>query len=124
MNYLSKEDIAAIGINDDFHIAPYRADGKTFGTLTWIWVVEVNGSLYVRAYNGKASRWFKSAISQKLGKIKAIGKEFKVAFDIVTGDINGLIDQAYKEKYGSSPYLNAMITQSSKDATIQVLPVV
>jgi hypothetical protein len=39
---------------DDLHIAPYREDGITYGTLTWIWCVQVDGDLYVRAYNGTA----------------------------------------------------------------------
>ena len=41
---------------DDLHIAPFRDDGKTTGTPTWIWCVQVDGELYVRGYNGKASR--------------------------------------------------------------------
>lgn len=36
---LTKEDIQEIAQRNDFHIAPFREDGKTYGTLTWIWVV-------------------------------------------------------------------------------------
>jgi len=42
---------------DGLHIAPFREDGKTYGTPTWIWSVAVDGELYVRAYNGRSSRW-------------------------------------------------------------------
>lgn len=38
--------------SDDLHISPFREDGKTYGTPTWIWSVVVDGGLYVRAYNG------------------------------------------------------------------------
>ncbi len=69
MEGLSKEDIALISQKDDFKIAPYRADGKTFGTLTWIWSVSVDDRLFVRAYNGTKGKWYQSAISQKAGKI-------------------------------------------------------
>ena len=71
MKELDSQAIEMISERNDFHIAPYREDGETFGTLTWIWVVEVEGSLYVRAYNGVNSRWYKSALSQKAGKIKS-----------------------------------------------------
>ena len=93
MKELDKEAIEMISELNDFHIAPYREDGETFGTLTWIWVVEVEGSLYVRAYNGVNSIWYKSALSQKSGKIKSNGTEFKVQFQPVSGEINDNITE-------------------------------
>ena len=59
-----KAEIEAIGSTDDLHVAPFREDGKTYGTLTWIWSVVVDGELYVRAYHGTASRWHKAAMKQ------------------------------------------------------------
>ncbi|MBL86339.1 MAG: hypothetical protein CMO82_06740 [Winogradskyella sp.] len=120
MKELDKEAIEMISELNDFHIAPYREDGETFGTLTWIWVVEVEGSLYVRAYNGVNSIWYKSALSQKSGKIKSNGTEFKVQFQPVSGEINDEIDAAYKAKYYSSPYLQSMISNRAKAATVKV----
>ncbi len=37
-----------IAETDDLHIAPFRDDGITHGTPTWIWSVVVDGALYVR----------------------------------------------------------------------------
>ena len=34
---------------------------------TWNWSVVVDGALYVRAYNGKASHWYEAALCQKAG---------------------------------------------------------
>ena len=59
------------------HIAPFRDDGKTYGTLTWIWSVVVDGALYVRAYNGTQSMVVQAAISQKAGRITVAGSERK-----------------------------------------------
>ena len=95
MKELDSQEIEMISERNDFHIAPYREDGETFGTLTWIWVVEVESSLYVRAYNGVNSRWYKSALSQKAGKIKSNGTEFKVQFQPISGEINDEIDFLY-----------------------------
>ena len=120
MKELDKEAIEMISELNDFHIAPYREDGETFGTLTWIWVVEVEGSLYVRAYNGVNSIWYKSALSQKSGKIKSNGTEFKVQFQPISGEINDEIDAAYKAKYNGSPYLQSMISDRAKAATVKV----
>jgi hypothetical protein len=49
-------ELDLIAASDDLHVAPFRSDGKTYGTLTWIWSVVVDGDLYVRAYNGTNSR--------------------------------------------------------------------
>ena len=32
---------------DDLKISPFRDDGKTYGTPTWIWCVQVGGELYI-----------------------------------------------------------------------------
>ncbi|WP_421879102.1 DUF2255 family protein [Marinoscillum sp.] len=119
-NTLSREEIEEIASKDDFHIAPYRADGETFGTPTWIWSVTVDGRLFVRAYNGVNSRWYQSAMQQKAGKIEAAGMVKKVSFAPIEGAINEQIDQAYKDKYSSSPYMNAMISDRAKAATVEV----
>ncbi|MBL6448494.1 DUF2255 family protein [Fulvivirga sp. 29W222] len=120
-NTLTKGEVTLIAQKDDFHIAPLRADGKTFGTPTWIWAVEVNGELFVRAYNGVRSSWYQSAINQGAGKIKAAGLEKAVRFKPVSGSINEKIDEAYRQKYSSSPYLSAMISERTKAATVQIL---
>ena len=118
---LSKGDIHKIAAADDFHIAPYREDGVTFGTPTWIWSVEVDGALYVRAYNGKQSRWYQAAMKQKAGKIVGAGMTRQVHFEPVEGEVGQLIDEAYRKKYKGSPYLAAMVSHRAKEATVRVL---
>jgi hypothetical protein len=54
MNW-SNDELAMIVKHDDLKVSPYREDGSTYGTPTWIWAVEIDGELYVRAYNGTAS---------------------------------------------------------------------
>jgi len=117
---LTKEEITQIAQKDDFHIAPFRDDGVTYGTPTWIWSVMVDNNLYVRAYYGIKSRWYRAAIKQKVGKIEAAGMIKKVHFEAVTGSINEKIDDAYREKYRNSPYLQSMISEQAKAATVRV----
>jgi hypothetical protein len=59
------DELTRINGADDLKISPFREDGVTYGTPTWIWEVLVDGDLYVRAYNGTSSSWYKSAIRQK-----------------------------------------------------------
>jgi hypothetical protein len=68
MSAWSKEELRKIAESDDLHISPFREDGMTYGTPTWIWSVVVDGNLYVRAYNGTNSRWYQAAIKQEAGR--------------------------------------------------------
>lgn len=56
-----KDELRRIAETDNLHIAPLREDGVTYATPTWLWSVVVDGELYVRAYNGRQSRWYQAA---------------------------------------------------------------
>jgi hypothetical protein len=116
-----KDDLRKVAKTDDLHISPFRDDGKTYGTPTWIWSVVVDDALYVRAYNGQKSRWYHAALRQKAGRITAAGMTRDVAFESVEGSINDRIDDAYRTKYKGSPYLAPMIGTRARSATIKVV---
>ena len=118
----SKDELRKIAESDDLHISPFRENGSTYGTPTWIWSVVVDDSLYVRAYNGQSSRWYQAAIRQKAGRILAAGMTKEVEIEPASGPVNDRIDEAYRAKYGSSPYFNAMIGTTARSATVKVLP--
>jgi hypothetical protein len=61
----SKAEMRKIAEADDLHTSPFREDGVTYGTPTWIWSVAVGDALYVRAYNGQSSRWASPAASSR-----------------------------------------------------------
>lgn len=119
-----KDELRKMAGTDDLHIAPFREDGVTYGygTPTWIWSVAVDDALYVRAYNGQSSRWYRAAMLQKAGRITAAGMTKEVSFEPVGGPINDLVDDAYRTKYRGSPYLNAMIGARARSATLKVMP--
>lgn len=121
MNTWAKDELNKIAETDDLHISPLREDGKTYGTPTWIWSVVVDGALYVRAYNGKNSRWHQAAIRQKVGRITAAGITKEVSFEPVDGAINDRIDDAYTAKYKGSAYLKPMIGARARAATVKLL---
>jgi hypothetical protein len=122
MTTFSKDELRKIAEADDLHISPFREDGLTYGTPTWIWSVAVDDALYVRPYNGQNSRWYKAALRQKAGLIIAAGMTKKVTFEPVNGPINDRIDDAYRAKYNSSPYLGPMIGARARSATVKVMP--
>lgn len=122
MSSWSKDELRRIANTDDLHISPFREDGVTYGTPTWIWSVVVDDGLYVRAYNGTSSRWYTAAMQQNAGRIIAAGITKDVIFEPVKGAINDQIDDAYRTKYKSSPYLPPMIGARARSATVKIVP--
>ena len=122
MSSWPKDELRKIAEADDLHISPFREDGVTYGTPTWIWSVVVEEALYVRAYNGNKSRWYQAAVRQKAGRITVAGMTKEVTFEPVSARINDRIDDAYRTKYHGSPYLSPMIGARARSATIKVMP--
>lgn len=102
MHAWPEDELSEIAESDDLHIAPFREDGETYGTPTWIWSVRFDDALYVRAYNGQDSSWYQAAVRENAGRIEAAGMTKEVTFDPVGGSINDRIDDAYREKYEGS----------------------
>jgi hypothetical protein len=122
MSQWLKNELDSIAATDDLHISPLREDGATYGTPTWIWSVVVDQGLYVRGYHGQSSTWYQAAILQKAGRIRAAGITKEVTFEPVDGSIQDQIDEAYRKKYASSPYLNPMISAGARSATVKIVP--
>jgi hypothetical protein len=118
----TKEELRKIAETDDLHIAALREDGKTYGTLTWIWSVVVDDSLYVRPYSGEKSRWYQAAMREKAGRITAAGITKDVQFESADQGINERVDEAYRTKYKGSPYLKPMIAEQLHTVTVKVMP--
>lgn len=122
MSNWREAELKKIAAADDLHISPFREDGVTYGTPTWIWSVVVDGGLYVRGYNGQNSSWYKAAVTQKAGRIRVAGLEREVEFEPIVGEVNDRIDEAYRAKYSSSPYLAPMIGKRARAATVKITP--
>ena len=124
MENWTAHELKQLSETDDLHISPFREDGKTYGTPTWIWSVVANDALFVRAYNGRNSRWYQAAVSQKEGRITAAGMIRKVIFEQADSDsgVNDTIDEAYRKKYSKSPYLSSMISRRVRISTVTINP--
>ncbi|HUO34933.1 MAG TPA: DUF2255 family protein [Candidatus Acidoferrum sp.] len=122
MSAWPKDELRKIAETDDLHISPFRNDGETYGTPTWIWSVVVGDGLYVRAYNGRKSSWYQAALQQKAGRITAAGITKEVSFEPAEGAIQDRIDDAYRAKYKGNEYLKPMIEARARAATMKVAP--
>ncbi len=120
----TKEELTRIATADDLHVAPFREDGVTYGTPTWVWCVVVGEAVYARAYHGTRSSWYRAAVHQGGGRVHVAGMVREVIFDPVPEDdpLQAEIDAAYREKYRGSPYLEAMVSPRARAATVRILP--
>jgi hypothetical protein len=118
----TQDQLRRIGDADDLHVSPLRDDGRTFGTPTWIWSVATGGALYVRAYNGRTSRWYQAAMAQKAGRITAGGMTLDVRFEPAEHELNDRIDAAYRARYRGNAYLGAMVSERAAAATVRITP--
>ena len=83
----------------------------------------VENRLFVRAYSGVTSRWFKAALKQRAGRIYAAGKVYEVSFSPVSDPLlQQKIDNAYRQKYAHSSYLPSMISEQAISATVEISP--
>ena len=122
MSGWSPEVVADLDRFDDLHVAPFRQDGATPGTPTWIWAVVVDGRLYVRPYNGARSRWYQAALAQRAGQITVAGVIRDVAFAPAVPTVLDAVDDAYRVKYAGSPYLPPMVAARTRETTLEIRP--
>lgn len=116
------DELRKVAEAEYMHIAPFRGDGVTYRTPTRVWSVVVDGDIYVRSYTGENSRWYQAAMRERAGRIMAAEMISDVRFEPVLGPINDRIDSAYRAKYRGSPYLNAMIGERVRGATVRITP--
>lgn len=119
----TNEELNTIGNAEELEIAPRQPDGKLRKPLP-VWVVLVNGNLYVRSYRGRAGAWFRAAQATHEGRIRAGGVEKDVVFVEETDPaVNDRIDAAYRAKYGRYPqYVAPMVTPEVRATTLKIIP--
>jgi len=118
----SKDELKRVAAAAGLHIASLRVEGVRYRAPTWIWSVVVDGDLYVRAYNGDASRWYQAALRHKKGRITATGSTKPVTFEPAAAALSERIDEAYRTKYDGSPYVAPITGPRARAATLRVLP--
>jgi hypothetical protein len=70
----TSNELNKIGAAEELHITTLRGDGTLRNPVT-IWVVRLGDDLYVRAYKGRSSPWFRGAQVRHEGHIRASGVE-------------------------------------------------
>jgi hypothetical protein len=123
MTTWSTDELVAIGTAVEIDIAPIGPDGIAARPTT-IWVVEVDGHLYVRSYHGPDGAWYRQARGSHRGRITAGATTYEVTFVEPSGVDAAVIDAAYRQKYArhGRSYVDAMVNGRAVAATLRLDP--
>jgi hypothetical protein len=119
----NSDELKRIETAEELDLVSLRSDGTPRKPVT-MWVVRVGDEIYVRAYKGSTSPWFRGAQSRHQGMIQAGGVKRHVTFvEVSDADVNDKIDSAYLTKYRRYPtYVAPMVTLAARAATIKLVP--
>jgi hypothetical protein len=88
-----------------------------------IWIVAVQGQLYVRSWKGDAGLWYRRARRYGTGSVIIRGREHPVRFVPMDDPaLDAAIDHRYLVKYRKSPHAQAMIDPPAAGTTLLLEP--
>jgi hypothetical protein len=119
----TSDELNQIGTAEELLIASLRRDGTLRNPVT-IWVVRLGDDLYVRAYKGRTSPWFRGTLTRHEGHIRAGGVEKDVIFVDADPDLTDQIDTAYRTKYHryAASIISDIVGHEAQSATIKLVP--
>jgi len=91
-----------------------------------IWVVVVEGRVFVRSYSLKERSWYRTFLEEPRGVIEVNGKQMKVRPVFTRSErLKKLVDRAYAEKYntpGSLQFVKGFRLKKRRDTTTELVP--
>jgi hypothetical protein len=94
-----------------------------------IWIVVVEGRIFVRSWNAKQGGWHEAFLESKRGSIRFAknGEEFPVRAIRTRSDrLKSAVEDAYAAKYttpANRKYVKGFRTASRRDTTTELIPV-
>jgi hypothetical protein len=113
-------ELQSLDRTSEIRVAGRRQDGS-LRSLTIVWQVVVDGSLYVRSVRGAEGSWYKGVIRHHEGAISWDGKTRDVTY-VPDHAADEQIDAAYFAKYGNGSPTHAITNPAAKATTLRVEP--
>jgi hypothetical protein len=118
---LDRDTIELLHQTDEIDILTPRRDGSTSSRP--IWVVVVDGEVYVRSWKAARGAWYRRALADRRAAIRAGGRTIEVETEpAVDEDLNRRVSDAFWEKYGArfrGP-TEEMVTLEVEQTTLRV----
>lgn len=91
-----------------------------------IWVVVVDGRVFVRPWNDKETGWYRAFLQDPDGAVKVGSRVVRVrALEVRSARLIDAVDRAYAAKYTTSanrPYVEGFATKKRKATTTELVP--
>jgi hypothetical protein len=118
----SKRVVEAIGVSKILGIRAGEGPHRVIG----IWVVVVEGRVFVRSWDSKAGGWYRTLREEPRGIITVGERELRMRASFRVGErLRDAVDRAYAEKYptpGSRKYVLGFARPRRRDTTTELLP--
>lgn len=104
-----------------------RAGKYSTHRIIGIWVVVVEGRIFVRSWSLKPRSWWRTFLEDPYGSAFIGEQEISIRTVQTRSErLKDLVSQAYQEKYntpGSLQYVKDMSRRKSKDTTTELVPI-
>lgn len=94
---------------------------------TGVWVVVVDGRVFVRSWNDKPSGWYRAFRAEPVGSIQVEGRELRVRAKLTRSErLRHAVSDAYAEKYNtkaSEKWVNGFREETRELTTLELVPV-
>jgi hypothetical protein len=104
-----------------------RAGKDSTHRIIGLWVVVVEGRVFVRSWGLKPRSWWRTFIEDPYGSMFIGEREIPIrAVHTRSERLKDLVSQAYKEKYntpGSVQFVKDMSRKKSRDTTTELVPI-
>ena len=91
-----------------------------------IWVVVVEGRVFVRSWSLKPRSWYRTLLEEPRGVIEVDGRKIPVRAIFTRSErLKTAVDRAYREKYhtpGSLHFVNGFRIKKRRDTTTELAP--
>ena len=104
-----------------------RAGKESGHRVIGVWVVVVEGRVFIRSWSLKPRSWWRTFLEDPYGSMFVGEHEMPIrAVHTRSERLKDLVSQAYKEKYntpGSIQYVKDMSSKKSRDTTTELVPI-
>ncbi|MBL8099641.1 MAG: DUF2255 family protein [Anaerolineales bacterium] len=101
-----------------------RAGTNSEHKIIGIWVVTVNGRVFVRSWSKKPRSWWRTFLEDPHGTIYVAGSKRGVkvrAIQVKDKKLKDLVTKAYKEKYNKPGDIQYVVQKSPRDTTTELI---
>lgn len=103
-----------------------RAGAESTHRVIAVWVVVVEGRVFIRSWGLKPRGWWRTLVEDPYGSMFVGEREISIrAVQTRSERLKDLVSQAYKEKYntpGSVKFVKDMSRKKSRDTTTEFVP--